>query len=347
MAKRIAFSVLCTLLVLVVILTGIVIRRVSRIMLWSTPQDPISTDAPAIPTVPSTPAVPTNPTEPTEPPHEHSLVLTNSIKPTCEGYGWNIYTCSECGFVEMPADERQEPLGHNYKAGEITPPTCTAAGHTTYTCQRCFRIITDDVTDPLGHSFTAQTEVPPTCTEDGYTIIRCSNADCNEISETVIHEVAATGHTYGAWTYGLGGLPQPLCSVCFADWSGTSGGPLPDVYSIVSHSHDDLRHPDYGPFGFYEIHIGIANDPLAPTYLYTISDYLDNGSLIFYYDPQQGLVIRYNDQNDLPTQIVLDPESEESATIRPAETVEEPTEEPTEPVEDPTEEPTEPVEDPT
>ena len=116
MAKRIAFTVLCTLLVLVVILTGIAIRRVSRIMLWSTPQDPIATDTPAVTNPP--PTAPPVSTEPTEPQHEHSLVLTNSIKPTCEGYGWNIYTCSTCGFVDMPTEERQEPLGHNYSETE-------------------------------------------------------------------------------------------------------------------------------------------------------------------------------------------------------------------------------------
>lgn len=327
MAKRIAFSVMCTLLVLVVILTGIVIRRVNRILLWSAPQDPISTDAPALPTAP--PTVPSAPTEPTEPLHEHSFELTNAIKPTCEGYGWNIYTCSSCGYVDMPAEERQEPLGHSYNEGVVTPATCTIGGYTTYTCQRCFRIITDNQTEPLGHDFTRTREIAPTCTEDGYTLLCCSHEDCMETSDMIIHEGTATGHTYGAWTYGLGGLPQPLCTVCFSDWSGTNGGPLPDVYSIISHSHSSLKHPNYGPFGFYEIQVGIANDPLASIYLYTISDFLDNGSLIFYYDPQLGLVIHYKDQNDTPLQLILDLDSEGSVTIRP--TPEAPVEEPTDP----------------
>ena len=325
MAKRIAFSILCTLLVLVVILTGIVIRRVSRIMLWSTPQDPISTDAPAIPTVPpTTPSTPTVPTDPTQPQHVHSFVLTNSIQPTCDGYGWNIYTCSECGYVEMPADERQNPLGHDDVAGEVFSPSCMLAGYTVYTCQRCSRITEKDFIDPVDHDFTAQTEVPPTCTEDGYTIIHCRYEGCQEVSETIVHEGTALGHTYGAWTYGQGGLAQPLCCVCFGEWSGTSGGPRPDTYTILDHSHSDLQHPTNGAFGFYEIRVGIANDPMAPIYLYTICDYLDNGTLLFYYEPQQGLVIRYNDENDLPVQIILSPESGESATILPAE-AEEPT----------------------
>ena len=325
MAKRIAFSIMCTLLVLVVILTGIVIRRVSRIMLWSTPQDPISTDAPAIPTVPpTTPSASTVPTDPTQPQHVHSFVLTNSIQPTCDGYGWNIYTCSECGYVEMPADERQDPLGHNDVAGEVFSPSCMLAGYTVYTCQRCSRITEKDFIDPVDHDFTAQTEVPPTCTEDGYTLIHCRFEGCQEVSQTIVHEGTATGHTYGAWTYGQGGLPKPLCCVCFGEWSGTSGGPRPDTNTILDHSHSDLQHPTNGAFGFYEIRVGIANDPMAPIYLYTICDYIDNGSLVFYYEPQQGLVIWYNDENDLPVQIILSPESGESATILPAE-AEEPT----------------------
>ena len=328
MAKRIAFSILCTLLVLVVILTGIVIRRVSRIILWSAPQDPISTDAPEIPTVPPAPTTPTTPTEPTEPQHEHSFVLTNSIKPTCEGYGWNIYTCSSCGYVEMPADERQAPLGHDDIADEIVPPSCTAAGYTVYTCQRCFRTTFEDHTEMLAHSFTSQDYVHATCTQDAYTIICCSNEGCQEISETIVHEGTATGHTYGAWTYGLGGLPQPLCRVCFEDWSGVNGGHPPDTYTILNHSHRDLLHPTEGPLGFYEMQVGIANDPLAPVYLYSIYDYVDNGTLLFYYDAQQGLVIRYLDENEQAVQIILPPESEESATIRPAETEEESTDDP-------------------
>ena len=346
MAKRIAFYVMCTLLVLVVILTGIAIRRVSRIILWSTPQDPISTNTPTDPTSPHT-TDPTGTTEPTDPSHVHTFELTNSIKATCEGYGWNIYTCTGCGYLDMPMDERQAPLGHNDEASETVPATCTQAGHVTYICQRCFRITTKDQGEALGHSFTAQTQVPPTCLEDGYTIIHCSREGCQEVSQTVQNTGTATGHTYGAWTYGLGGTAKPLCCVCHADWSGTSNGPQPGAYSIISHSHRNLQHPTDGVLGFYEIRIGIADDSSAPIYLYSIYDYLDNGTLLFYYDPQLGLVIHYYDQNDLPVQITLSPESEESATIRPSEVSEEPTEEPTQPPTQPTLEPTAPVEDPT
>ena len=313
MAKRIAFSVLCTLLVLVVILTGIAIRRVSRIMLWSAPQDPIATDTPAVTAPP--PTTPTVPTEPTRPQHEHSFLLTNSIKPTCEGYGWNIYTCSTCGFVDMPTEERQEPLGHNYSPTETVLPTCTTAGYTTSMCQRCYRIVTENETQPVGHDFTLQREVAPTCTEDGCILLCCSYEGCQEILDSYTLQGTALGHTYGAWTYGLGGLPQPLCRVCFAEWSGTSGGPQPDVYTIINHACRDMRHPTFGAFAMYEIQVGIANDPLAPIYLYTISDYLDNGTLIFYYDSQLGLIIHYNDQDDIPVKIVLDPETEGNVAI--------------------------------
>lgn len=326
MAKRVAFSVLCTLLVLVVILTGIVIRRVSRILLWSAPQDPISTDATEPPTHPTAPTVPS--TEPTHPQHEHDLVLTKSIKPTCEGYGWNIYTCSTCGYVDMPLDERQNPLGHDYDAGQVFAATCTEGGRTSYTCQRCYHSIEENVTDPLGHNFTLYKDVPPTCTEDGYTVLSCSNDGCAEVLETVIHEGTATGHTYGAWTYREDGRALPLCCVCFGDWSGSSGGPPSDVYSILDHSCSDLNHPVLGPYAFYSVQVGIANQPDAPVYLYSICDFLDTGTLLFYYDTQLGLVVRYEDQNGLPVQIILDPYGDQSATIPAAEPDEPPTEDP-------------------
>ena len=346
MAKRIAFYVMCTLLVLVVILTGIVIRRVSRIILWSTPQDPISTNAPTTPTAPQT-TEPTNTTEPTDPSHVHTFELTNSIKATCEGYGWNIYTCTGCGFVDMPLEERQEPLGHDNGPGETTPATCTEAGYITYTCQRCFRINTSTQGSALDHSFTAQTQIPPTCTEDGYTTIHCSREGCQEVLETVRNEGTATGHTYGAWTYGLGGSAKPLCCVCFADWSGLSSGIQPGVYTIVSHSRRILQHPTDGPLSLYEILVSIPNDPNAATYMYSIYDYLDNGTLVFYYDAQLGLVVRYCDQYDQLFQISTNSVLSESITIRPSEAPEEPTEEPTTAPTEPADVPTEPVEIPT
>ena len=122
MAKRIAFSILCTLLVLVVILTGIVIRRVSRIMFSALPTD----TSPAVGGPVLSPTSPSSPngegTEPTQPGHTHEFVLTNTIAATCEGYGWSIYTCSTCGYVNMPEEERKAPLGHNYNEGEVVPP---------------------------------------------------------------------------------------------------------------------------------------------------------------------------------------------------------------------------------
>ena len=391
MAKRIAFYTMCTLLVLVVILTGIVIRRVSRNLLWSAPQDPISMNTPTTPTTPTNtepsnvedPTIATEPTtatqptatqpaatqppatqppatqptvtqptttEPTEPSHVHTFELTNSVKATCEGYGWNIYTCSTCGYVIMPQNERSEPLGHDNKVSEIVPATCTAAGSINYTCQRCFLITTEEQGAPLGHSFTAQTQVPPTCEEDGFTITHCSRENCQEVAEIIQHEGTATGHTYGAWTYDAGGSAQPLCRVCFADWSGSGSGE-PGVYTITSHSYRKLQHPTNGPLGFYEILVSIPGDASAPVHMYSIYDYLDNGTLIFYYDPQLGLVAHYCDQNDQWVKLTAD--STDIITIYSAGgTPEEstpPTDAPTEPEATPTEPeaaPTESPEDP-
>lgn len=311
MAKRIAFSILCTLLVLVVILTGIVIRRVSRILLWSQPESPIPTDTPASPTDSS------HNTDPTQPQHAHTFELTNTIDPSCEGVGWKIYTCTTCGHVDMPEAEQLPPLGHNYVESEVIPATCTEGGHTVYVCLRCIRIITGDETAPLGHAFDLQTEVPPTCTEDGYTIISCSHEGCAEIQDTIPHKGTATGHIFGAWSNLEDELAVQFCDGCGAARPlGEDYIILPDVYTVLYHTRTDLIYPTGDPYAFYEIRVGIVNKYEAERYDYTIYDFLNNGSLTFHYDPERGLVLQFTDKQGAQQEVVLDPQSNQSATIR-------------------------------
>ena len=146
MTKSIVFAVMCTLLVLVIVMSGIVFYRFSP-MLESlrAPADPTgqtqttapsATNPPAtqttVPTETTSPPVtvaPTEPTQitiPTEPGHEHAFVKTRTVEPTCTSYGYTLYTC-DCGKTEIPDDEFVNPVGHNYVAGDPVKATCTTA----------------------------------------------------------------------------------------------------------------------------------------------------------------------------------------------------------------------------
>lgn len=297
-AKRIIFTVLCVLLVLVIIMTGIVIRRINRLYQWSQP--------PAITTTPSgnasTPSSgsqdESSPTEgstiPTESDHVHDYVLTDSIAATCEGYGWNIYTCSTCGNVDMPLDERENPLGHSYGHGKVVAATCTEGGYTEFVCTRCIKVVVKDETDPLGHQFDEGTEIPASCTENAHTLFRCMNEGCTETKIENVQEGTITEHTYGPWTYLETGEAVQYCNGC-GKARYESEIVEPDIKTITNIQQTSLTDPSGNPYVFYFITVGVVDKPEAGVSTYSIYDYLNNGSIGFYYDSQRGLVIQYVD----------------------------------------------------
>ena len=308
-AKRIIFAVLCVLLVLVIIMTGIIIARINR--LYQQPSQPAPTTPPS--SNASTPSGETHnssaPTDdstaPPETEHVHDFVLTDSISATCEGYGWNIYTCSTCGYVDMPSSERKEPLGHSYNHSQVVAPTCTEGGYTEFICSRCSKVVVKDETDPLGHQFDEGTEVPATCTENAHTLFCCLNEGCTETKMENIQENTMTEHTYGPWTDLETGETVQYCEVCgkiryFSEVED------PSVQSPISVENTPLTEPSGM---FYLITVRVGENPEADIRTYTVYDYLNNGTIAFYYDEQKGLVIQFVDPDGMDQAYSLTGES--------------------------------------
>lgn len=183
--KRILFIVLCVLLATILVLAGIALSKVGSLLGMN------STPAP-------TPTEPTSPTEvPTDPQnteHVHSYTLTDTIQATCDGYGWNIYTCSSCKQTHMPVGERMDPLGHNYEVSQTMEATCTEGGFTELTCTRCNRkdVPADQQQAPLGHSWGHGKVYSATCETGGFAEFTCTR--CNLVEKR--DQVEPLGHQF-------------------------------------------------------------------------------------------------------------------------------------------------------
>lgn len=121
--------------------------------------------------------------------HQYRAVVT---PPTCTQEGYTTYTCNRCADSYIGNILPVTP--HDYLV-IITAPTCTQEGYTTYACKNCSHTFVDEITAPTGHLNTTVVTVPPTCTEDGLITVTCQ--DCGI---SVSNAVAATGHSYQAFT---------------------------------------------------------------------------------------------------------------------------------------------------
>lgn len=342
--KRVMFAVMCVLLVVVIVMTGIVISQISQLFQSVVAPKPSTgtTSVPAGSSASTSPTVPTSkPTEPstvpttqppttvpTEPAHVHDFVLTESTEPTCETYGYNIYTCSICGRQDIPYEEQRDPYGHNFGAGEVIEPTCTDSGCTRYTCGRCGMTEERNPKDALGHNLEFAETVPGTCEETGYDLHRCSRCSLEERG----NEVPAIGHSFeptGEPTAPTctedGHVPQQ-CTVCgleqeevipatghaFSDWAAADDGSLSrscgncglveTSYQLritneqISVSENDGK--------MYIIYVGTDSEP--EIYHCIIYDHLNNGTLRYALDPVRGLVVTYTDGTGETVEIVQD-----------------------------------------
>lgn len=303
MTKRILFAVMCTLLLLVIVMSGIVFHRVSALL--SGPQvsappaesteasQPGTTTAPATEATESTQA--TEPSQPTEPPHVHEYVKTSTVEPTCTAFGYTIYTCA-CGKTDLPAEEYREPYGHDYVEGEPVKRTCTEDGYIPFTCQTCDFVDKRNVQKAEGHTLGVAKVTAPTCEEEGYTVQTCSI--CREDLFSDLQE--PLGHSYGEWTDisvpsdATPGLRQRQCAVCleydseFVPPTGeltiTNGNGKGEINTEIDSENKEYRR--------YTIVVGTALNPEA--YTYTIDYYVADGNLTFVYG-SSGLVITYDD----------------------------------------------------
>ncbi|MDD6200180.1 MAG: hypothetical protein PUB93_02800 [Firmicutes bacterium] len=304
--KRILFAVLCVLLILVIIMTGIVISKVKALF---RPANPYPTD-PSGATQPSatesTPiSLPTQPSESigsTEPGHEHAFVLKERYPASCDSFGWTEYVC-ECGRVDVR--DRVDPLGHNYGHGKVVSPTCTDGGYTEFVCTRCGYIDRRDENAALGHAWDAGTEMPATCTEDACTLFHCTREGCQETKKENIQEGTATGHTFGEWETAGDGTTHRFCQVCGQEETMTVG-----ITSTVRESAVDDAGTAYVR---YTITVGTAETPNA--YIYTILDYLDTDPPSFRYVPEEGLIVTYTDAEGQSQTVTLEKESNQELTI--------------------------------
>lgn len=224
-AKKIMLAVMSVLLVTVIVMTGVLISRVSQLFqgitgpdtLGGTTQVPqgnstgkpsgtVTTPQPSeTVTTPSTqPSEPTEPptTLPTEPSHEHTFVLQETIDATCENLGYDILICTECQRQDI--QNFIDPLGHNYGPGHTVDPTCTEYGCTRYTCSRCGDVDERSIRDALGHDHQLTASVAATCELDGYDEYVCTR--CGDL--LIENLVPATGHTDEI----IGEVIDPTCT---------------------------------------------------------------------------------------------------------------------------------------
>lgn len=224
-AKKIMLAVMSVLLVAVIVMTGILISRVSQLFQSfagpgtpgnpttqqpagsssATTTPPPSTTAPrpseSVPPPTTQPTVPPT-TQPTEPGHEHTYVLEETVAATCDNLGYDIMVCTGCQRQDI--QNFVEPFGHNYGAGQTIAPTCTEYGCTRYICSRCGDVDERSIRDALGHDHQLTVSVPVSCEQDGY-----DEYQCTRCGDTVIeNQVPATGHTEEL----MGEILEPTCT---------------------------------------------------------------------------------------------------------------------------------------
>ena len=228
--KKIALITMCaSLALMLVLLTAVLVELSPIISLFFGNRKP--SPQPTEPTVPATsettrptepttqpttqPTEPTTqPTQPTQPVHQHEFLRTSTVAATCETSGYELYTCSGCGRVEMR--NFTNALGHSYGPGEQINPTCTEGGYTSYTCTRCGKVEKRDLTEALDHDYVLVDEQEATCTQDGYKEYSCTRCD-NVMRDDV---VVAPGHAFSDWTIttepseGVEGVLSRECENC-------------------------------------------------------------------------------------------------------------------------------------
>lgn len=330
-AKRILFSVLCVLLTVVIIMTGVIIGKVSQLVsslagpdetkpVASTTSPQPSTTLPAD-TEPTPPTVPDTTTLPTEPGHVHDYVLTETVEATCENYGYAIYTCSGCGKQDIPYEEQVKPYGHNYGAGEVIDATCTADGGTCYTCSRCGKTEMRNVQTATGHSLEYVLSVTASCESAGFDLYRCTV--CGE--EIVMNEVEQGAHDYQVIsrvepTCRSGGYEMVRCSICgdeirtelpssghaYSEWTlcdddslsrscAVCGASQSTLDLVITRTQVSVSGINGEHLKVYVIYLGTAADP--ELFCFTVYDTLDNGTLAYECSGTQGLLLHYTNAN--------------------------------------------------
>ncbi len=115
------------------------------------------------------------------------------VSPTCESYGYEVYTCDVCGGEEL--FEGLAPRRHKWVEVAAVEATCTVAAYVNEECTNCGARNIEYSGEALGHQIdtTTQNIVEPTCFKGGYTEGVCVRDYCG--IAIVIDEKSSLGHT--------------------------------------------------------------------------------------------------------------------------------------------------------
>ena len=133
--------------------------------------------------------------------HKYAKNNEESVAPTCEAVGKDVYECSVC---HDKYDEVIPALGHKENtdiARVVVDATCESDGYTTLTCERCGNTYNIDEVDALGHNYEADTTESATCEHAGYTVMKCSRCD-NSYRDITAEKLS---HSFG---------DDGVCSLC-------------------------------------------------------------------------------------------------------------------------------------
>ncbi len=166
---------------------------------------------------------------------EVNFSVEETLKPTCDEWGYNTWTCNDCGKQWY---ERKEPLGHK-DTDIVYAPTCTEQGYTWHICSRCGRNNKDSYTDALGHSWSDwDVTLEATCTTAGSKTRACTRT-CRGVKCTAseTETIAATGHNYKPIkilpTCTTSGYTEHTCSRCGDSYTTDLVKPLGHDYKTV------------------------------------------------------------------------------------------------------------------
>lgn len=147
--------------------------------------------------------------------HEHEYELAETIAPTCELPGKNIYVCK--GDPEHTYSDVIPALGHNYEE-QVKDSTCVSEGERKTVCLTCGYIRESFVIFEKEHTL-KEIVTPSTCTTEGEIVTVCEVCNQEFGRETIVvkaHQYEESG-THA--TCLLDGLLTYTCTECGDSYS--------------------------------------------------------------------------------------------------------------------------------
>ncbi len=342
-AKKVMLVAMCVLLVTVIVMTVVLIGRVSQLFgsmgggnslsgsettgtsdlvtpVETTPQSTTGTSPETTITQPATPPA----TEETEPGHVHEYVLEETVAATCENLGYDIMICTGCGRQDI--QNFVDAYGHNLGPSRTVDPTCTQIGYTRATCYRCGEAVDTNIKSALGHDYQLVESVTVSCEVAGYDKSQCTR--CGDV--LVENEVPAPGHTEEV----LGDVITPTCTtdgyillhctVCdslreqimaasghdYDDWILGDGCVtrlclVCQEEEVILLSQLTITNVQSTTLeGALQLQIIVGVDTAPEIFRFTVFDYLNNGTLSYALSADWGLVLTYLDSSGTPVEIV-------------------------------------------